>query len=51
MTLPNHVDGIKSTKWPADLRNVTLHSSKNNNIASMYTLNLKKIHTNFFLQH
>jgi hypothetical protein len=31
------------------LRNVTLHSSKNNNVTSMYTFCLKMIHTNFFM--
>ncbi len=51
MTLPNLVNGIKPAWWPLDLRNVTLHSNKNNNIASMYTLSFKRIHTNFVLQH
>jgi hypothetical protein len=41
------MDGMNFAWWPLDLKNVTLHSSKNNNLASIYTLNFKNIHQFF----
>jgi len=35
------MDGMNFAWWPPNLRNVTLQSSKNNNLASMYILSFK----------